>query len=348
MNRGIPDRVPYDLSWGLAPLFLEKFREKTGRTDYEDYFRIDTRLIPLNPTRLRTDYLRYFEGRPGMEGLACGEWGIGHLKPKDSDLHFTHTISPLENATSVNDILDYPLPDLSADYRTFDLKRKVDDVHARGLAACAPVTSTLFEVAWGIRGIEPFLMDMVEDSDMAVCLLDRLTALRVEMVEKYVAAGVDVLMLGDDVSMQTGMLVNPREWRRLLKPRMALLIDAARRIDPKVPVFYHTDGDPTEIVEDLIEIGVTVLNPVQPECIDPARVKKLYGDRLAFWGAIGVQTNLPFGTPEDVRREVKLRMETIGKDGGFLIGPSHMIEPEVPWENLVAMFDAIEEFGAYR
>ena len=81
--------------------------------------------------------------------------------------------------------------------------------------------------------------------------------------------------------------------------------------------------------------------------MDPVRIKKKYGNRIAFWGAIGVQTNLPFGTPDDIRQEVKLRMETIGKDGGYVIGPTHFIEPEVTWENLVAMFNAIEEFGYY-
>jgi len=167
------------------------------------------------------------------------------------------------------------------------------------------------------------------------------------MVRKYVAAGVDVLMLGDDVAMQTGMLLNPREWRYWLKPRMAEIIAAAKEINPKIPVFYHTDGNPSEIIDDFIEIGITILNPVQPECMDLVRLKGKYGDRLAFWGSIGVQSNLPFGTPEDVRTEVKLRMETLGKNGGFFIGPTHMIEPEVPWENLIAMFDAIQEYGYY-
>jgi uroporphyrinogen decarboxylase len=244
-------------------------------------------------------------------------------------------------------VVDYPLPDFTADYRVADLKARIAAVQARGLAACAPVACTLFEVAWQIRGIEPFLIDLVEDAEMATCLLDRLTEMRVPMVEQYVQAGVDVLMLGDDVSMQTGMMMDPRVWRRHLKPRMARIIAAAKAIAPKIPVFYHSDGNPTEILDDLIDIGITVLNPVQPECIDPAWVKRTYGDRLAFWGAIGIQTNLPFGTPADVRNEVKLRMETIGKGGGYLIGPSHVIEPEVPWENLLALFDAIEEFGRY-
>jgi uroporphyrinogen decarboxylase len=155
-------------------------------------------------------------------------------------------------------------------------------------------------------------------------------------------------MLGDDVAMQTGMLISPQLWRIWLKPRMVRIINAAKSIHPRIHIFYHSDGNPSAIIDELIEIGVTVLNPIQPECMNPAEVKKKYGDRLAFWGTMGVQSTLPFGTPEDVRAEVKLRMQTIGSGGGLLLGPSHMIEPEVPWENIIAFFNAVEEYGYYR
>ncbi len=155
-------------------------------------------------------------------------------------------------------------------------------------------------------------------------------------------------MLGDDVSAQTGMIMSPATWRRFFKPRLADIIAAARAIAADLPVFYHTDGDCRAIIDELIEIGVTILNPVQPECMDPAEIKRLYGNRLAFWGTIGIQGTLPFGTPADVRREVKRRMESVGRNGGFLIGPSHMIEPEVPWENIVALYEAIDEYGEYN
>ena len=348
VSRNIPDRVPFDLSWGFAPLFYEKFKEKTNRTDPLDYFGADTRLLSIGETQKQADYSKYFQGHADEAKITYGEWGIGNVGLENSDLHFQHIISPLQHAQSVNDIVDYPLPDLLADYRTSHFPQMVQDITSRGLAACAPVTCTLFEIAWQIRGLEEFLMDMFDNPDMTECLLDRLTELRIGLTEKYVSAGADILMLGDDVSMQTGMLVSPTQWRKWFKPRMAKIIDAAKAINPNIPIFYHSDGNPTDIIDELIEIGITILNPVQPECVDPAAIKKQYGDRLAFWGTLGVQQTLPFGTPDDVRREVKTRIETVGAGGGLFLAPSHMIEPEVPWENLVAMCEAIEEYGYYR
>jgi uroporphyrinogen decarboxylase len=126
-----------------------------------------------------------------------------------------------------------------------------------------------------------------------------------------------------------------------------MTIRSALEINPKVHIFYHSDGDIEEIIPDLIEIGVDVLNPIQPECMDPAAIKKKYGDRLALWGTIGIQHTMPFGTPEDVKQEVKERIATAGRGGGFVIAPSHEFEPEVPWENILAFFQAVEEYGKY-
>jgi uroporphyrinogen decarboxylase len=243
---------------------------------------------------------------------------------------------------------DFPLPDLAAGYRLAALPAEVRKVHSQGLCAVAPLAVTIYEVAWQIRGLEEMLTDMIERPELADCLCERLANLRVAQTRAHIAAGCDVLVLGDDVSGQNGMLMSPALWRRFLKGRMARIIAEARAINPRIPVFYHSDGDCRAIIEELMEIGVTILNPVQPECMDPADLKRRYGDRLAFWGTIGIQGTLPFGTPDEVRREVKLRMDTVGRGGGLVIGPSHMIEPEVPWENLVALYDTIDEYGVYR
>jgi uroporphyrinogen decarboxylase len=348
MSRGIPDRVPRDLSWGFSPLFYEKFREKTGRTDYLSYFEVDSRFLNFRQTEKKIDFSGYFYERAEVVDFYTDEWGVGHTKSKNTELHFEHMIAPLKYAKSVKDIMDFPLPDFIEDYRHAHFEEEVRKLHAQGLAVAGPLAQTLFEQAWLIRGFEDFMTDMLENEDMAECLLDRLLDLRIKMAERYAVVGIDVLMLGDDIAMQSGMLISPVQWRKWLKPRLAAIISRAKAINPDLHIFYHSDGNPQMIIDDLIEIGVNVLNPIQPECFEPAEVKKKYGDRLAFWGAIGVQTNLPFGTSEDVRSEVKLRMETIGRNGGFIIGPTHFIEPEVPWENLVTMFDAIEEFGYYR
>lgn len=136
-------------------------------------------------------------------------------------------------------------------------------------------------------------------------------------------------------------------WRRWLKPRLARVIAAAKRVRPDVLINYHSDGNMGAVIPELIEIGVDILNPVQPECLDPIELKRSYGERLSFWGTIGIQHTLPFGTPQEVREEVRTRIETVGAGGGLLIGPTHIVEPEVPLENIVAMVEAVKEYGAY-
>jgi uroporphyrinogen decarboxylase len=141
------------------------------------------------------------------------------------------------------------------------------------------------------------------------------------------------------------MLLSPATWRKWLKPRLEKIISGARAIKPDVVFFYHSDGYVEPIIPDLIEIGINALNPVQPECMDPAKLKQQYGSKLAFWGTIGIQHTLPFGTPEDVEAEVKARIETVGKGGGLYLSPNHVIAPEVPHENLFALVRAVKKYG---
>jgi uroporphyrinogen decarboxylase len=193
--------------------------------------------------------------------------------------------------------------------------------------------------------MEQLLIDMYMDSDIAYSLLDRITALRVKMAVEYAHTGVDIIMLGDDVGTQRAMLLDPTMWRKWLKPRLGKVIAAIKNTTPQVLVFYHSDGNILPIIPDLIEIGIDILNPIQPECMEPEDLKHLYGDRLSFWGTIGTQTTMPFGTPEDVRNEVYKRIDTVGKGGGLLLAPSHILEPEVPWANIEALVEAVRGYG---
>lgn len=206
---------------------------------------------------------------------------------------------------------------------------------------------TIFEVAWQIRGLDELLIDFLMREDWAACLLDRITELSIFRAKKFAEAGVDIIHLGDDVGMEDRMIMSPDTWRKWLKPRMAKIIETAREIKPDVIFFYHSDGYIEPIIPDFIEIGINVLNPVQPECMDPAKLKKEYGKKLAFWGTIGIQHTLPFGTPKQVQAEVKERIKTVGKGGGLYLSPTHVIAPEVPYENIFALVDAIKKYGKY-
>jgi uroporphyrinogen-III decarboxylase len=154
-----------------------------------------------------------------------------------------------------------------------------------------------------------------------------------------------VLSLDDDVGMPSTMIISPETWRRFFKPRLASIIDAARSINPALRVLYHSDGHIEPIVGDLIEIGVNALNPLQPEHMDAVRIRKTYGTQLALWGTVGSQTTFSFAGPEVIRREVRERIETLGR-GGLILCPAYDIdEPDIPWENVASFLEAVQRFG---
>lgn len=205
------------------------------------------------------------------------------------------------------------------------------------------VPTTIFECAWALRGYERLLMDMASEPELANCILDIPFRYHLAVTQHLAQRGVDMIWLGDDVGGQTSMLMSPKMWRTYLKPRMAELIAALRAINPRVKIAYHTDGVVTPIIPELIEIGVDILNPIQPRAMDPARLKDEFGGRLCFWGSMDLQQTLPFGTPQEVREEVLLRLRTIGRNGGLLIGPTHNLQLDTPLENFWAMIDTIRQ-----
>ena len=150
-----------------------------------------------------------------------------------------------------------------------------------------------------------------------------------------------MIWLGDDVGAQNKMLISPSMWRRMLKPRMANCIAELKRINPALKVAYHSDGNILPIIPDLIEIGLDVLNPIQPQSMDPAQVAAAFGDKLCFWGSIDEQYTLPFGTPAKVEAEVRTRLQTMGKNGGLILGPTHHVQLDTPMENFWAMVHSI-------
>jgi uroporphyrinogen decarboxylase len=203
--------------------------------------------------------------------------------------------------------------------------------------------TTIFETAWALRGYEKTLMDLALNQDFVERLFDIPFHYHLTAAKKLTEMGVDMIWLGDDVGAQDRMLISPVTWRRFLKPRLATFISELKAINPALKVAYHSDGDVMPIIADLIEIGLDILNPIQPKSMDPAEVKKVYGDRLCYWGSIDEQSTLPFGTPADVEREVLTRMQTIGQGGGLIIGPTHHVQLDTPLPNFWAMVNTIKE-----
>ena len=348
LRREVPDRVPFDLSYGFVGAAYDNFIARSGSTNHFEYFGTDVEYHEVIEPRANFDYAgKYYSGRlPEDKEYEFDRYGVMHEKTEG--LHFTKMIPPLTEH-SLKAVADWPLPN----YKNPDIYRTaaahIKDIDSRNKAsALALGAETIFEVSWPLYGMEEFFIMMLTEPDICEAVFERYLKMRLWQLETYAKFGrYDILWLGDDIANQTGMMMPPELWRTMLKPRMKTIIECAKHFQPDGLIFYHTDGQCDDVVEDLIEIGVDILNPVQPECVDPAQFKVQFGDRLSFWGTIGIQHTLPFGTEDDVRNEVKTRIETVGKGGGLLLGPSHVIEPEVPWENIIALVDAIKKFGLY-
>jgi len=338
-----PDRVPFTVT-GLTPAFAEKFRLVAGTADPFDYFEADLHDVAfrsLPEAELWEKYGSYH--RSNVDRI--NDWGTGFKR--GSMFHFEHLIPPLTEVESIKEIETYPLPDYTAPKYWEHLGQEVADLHKRGLAVMGRLDMTLFEVAWQIRGMENFMVDMFVRPEWNELLLDRIMEVRIFMAEKYAEAGVDVLLVGDDIATQQDMMMSVEHWCRFFQPRLARIIAAARQIKPDLYIAYHTDGNPAKVIPALMDAGVDILNPVQPECIDPTWVKTNYGDRLSLFGTIGTQSVLPFGTPQEVAANVKERINTLKDGGGLILAPTHFIEPEVPVENLVAFVETVKEYGYY-
>ena len=202
---------------------------------------------------------------------------------------------------------------------------------------------TIFETVWQLRGMEAMLMDFLVNEEMAYALCNRLGEIRCRQSAIYAGLGVDVIRLGDDVATQHGLMMSPTVYRRFLKEPTRRIIRAAKEVNPDVLVFMHCDGKVGELIEDYLDIGVDILNPIQPECNDFDRIADLNFDRISFWGGIGTQSLMPFGTPDDVRGAVAHLNDRFGSKGGMLIAPSHILEPEVPWANVTAFVNAVKD-----
>ena len=203
--------------------------------------------------------------------------------------------------------------------------------------------TTIFECAWGLRGYERMLSDLALNPELAERLLDIPYHYHLDAAKKLTQMGVDMIWIGDDVGAQNKMIISPKMWRRFFKPRMANFISELKAINPQLKVAYHSDGAVYPIIPDLIEIGLDVLNPIQPASMDPVKLKQDFGDKLCFWGSIDEQHTLPFGSAAEAQAEVLTRLRTLGKNGGLILGPTHHVQLDTPMENFWAMVNTITQ-----
>jgi uroporphyrinogen decarboxylase len=284
-----------------------------------------------------------YYARPDRE--YTDEWGVGwRWFSHPSGGSFTEMVHhPLAN---IQDPAEFTMPDFSREDR-YDGVRKLLDQYGDEYGIMAGCACTLLELAWYLRGLENVLADLAGNKDFAHAYFDKLMGWIEVAGRKFVQLGVDIIWIGDDVGTQNRMMISPQAFREFLKPRYAKLFAEWKAIRPEVKIAFHTDGYVYPVLADFVEIGLDILNPVQPKSMDPARVKKDFGDHLTLWGTVDIQEVLPFGTPQDVTEEVKLRLRTAGPGGGLIIAPAHNIQPDVPIENVVAFYEAAKRYGRY-
>jgi uroporphyrinogen decarboxylase len=197
---------------------------------------------------------------------------------------------------------------------------------------------SLYERAWTMRGMDALLMDMIERPEFVERFLDAIVEHNLRQVRRALEFDIDAVYFGDDYGMQTGLIMGRAHWRRFIKPRLARMFAPVR--DAGKFVMMHSCGCVAELFDDLIEIGLNCFNPFQPEVMDVFAIKRQYHGRLTFHGGLSIQRTLPFGSPEEVRRETQ-RLIDAGRSGGYIFSPSHAVPPDCPPENLVAMMETL-------
>ena len=199
---------------------------------------------------------------------------------------------------------------------------------------------SLFERAWALVGMETLLMAMLEYPDFVHQLLDRLLEFNLRLIEHACEYDIDAIMFGDDWGQQHGLIMGPALWREFIKPRIRQMYQAAKARGKFV--FIHCCGKVQQLFPELIECGLDVFNPLQPEVMDVAAIKREFGTRLSFYGGISTQRTLPFGTVQETRDEVRRLIDVLGRDGGYIASPAHAIPADARPENVAAMIEVLQ------
>ncbi len=338
LNYREPDRVPILCQY--TPEVQELLENYTGKKD-----------LDVN-VAMGDDAIIIWEGMVNLFGgkIKEGEtyeteWGIKLLKRGLYNEIYYH---PLENATTVEELKRYPFPKPVTE-ELVERNRQVIAKYGGKYAIIGSVPLTMWEGAVHLRGYQQMLEDMLTNLKMAETLFDRIMEYHYEIAMTLIDLGIDILWLGDDMGMQTGMIISPDLWRKVFKPRWKILFEAFKKRKPDLKIAYHSDGGIRPIIPDFIEIGLDILNPLQPLCVgmDSYELKKDFGKDLNFFGGIDIQKVLPFGTPSQVRQEVIKRIDAFAPGGGYICGPTHNIQADTPLVNILAMYQTIMTYGRY-
>jgi len=363
INHRQPDRVPFDIGSTASnftnDLFF-KIKKHLGITSPDIMFRPDESAAYYNDDLLEaldTDFRHLFLMPPDnvdfsrdKEGVMTSEWGLKKRKVNGLSVIVN---KPLENA-GIDDIDRYPWPDPKNAARINGLRERAKHLYRDTYYAIASraVSHGFFELAWELRGMENFLMDMIADKVFANKLLDKTLEVQMGLYEallSQVGEYVQIVETADDYGIQNGPLLSPALFREMIKPRRKQLNELIKKLAPRAKIFHHTCGSVYVIVEDLIDTGIDILNPVQPlaKDMDSFRLKKVFGDRLVFHGGVDEQLALP-GSKIMLEKEIKTRIDAFAPGGGYIIAPTSNFQTDTSIDNIMFYLEIVKTYGIYK
>lgn len=360
-----PDRVPLDLgstgNTGITAIAYRKLLSYLGiEAEVVVWDRMQQLAIPDERVLLRLgiDTRGLWLGGPekGADRFLDGdsyedEWGVVRSRPAGG-FYYDLVRSPLGGDITASDIRSFPWPDPDDPGRFRGVAEKARRLHeTTPFAIVVHAAAGFITRSQYLRGWEDWFMDMVAEPELVGMILDHTLEWQMAIIERLlgeIGQYADVVMLGDDIGAQGGPLVSPSVYRKMLKPRQAKLFALVHSLT-SAKLLYHTCGSVIDMIDDLIEIGIDALNPVQVAAakMDTAELKRRFGDRLSFWGGIDTQRVMPLGTPDEVRAEARRRIADLAPGGGYVVDTVHNVQADVPPENLVALYEEAARVGRY-
>ena len=290
------------------------------------------------------------EERQGLpqDDLFVDQFGVTWRRPREgANPQFVYIDGPFYDVEpSIDAIEAFQWPDAEGPEVIEGVRERVEEIKNSGQFAIVlhlPGGGVIHR-GYALRGFTQYLKELYKAPDFLCRMMDHLADYFIRIAERTIeAAGpgnIDVIYLGEDLGTQNGCMFSPEIYRKLIKPRHRRIVETIKSLT-KAKILFHCCGSAYHFIDDLIDIGVDVLNPVQVTAKDmqPERLKAEFGDRIAFWGGINSQETLPLGTPQEVRAETRRIIDILGKGGGYVLNSVHNIQPGVPPENIVAMFD---------
>jgi len=351
----LPDRVP--VQFDLSESLLKQFGEKYGvvLTYKKSYYEDLTYRIAQNDLRIKMGSdIVVVGGQPGKgfileedeNGEVVNEFG---MKMRQGPVYMDVIQAPLKDMQTVEEAEAYQFPDPLDPERYMQAEHDIAKYKSEYFII-GDVEVTLFAMARQLLGMEKFLIDLMMNEEHVHILLEKSLQFSLGVATELVKRGVDAVWFGDDFGTQNSLIMDIDMWRTIFKPLYQRLIDGIKAVNSDIIIIQHSDGAVSELLDDLIEVGIEVFNPVQPGVPghDPQRLKDDFGDRLSFFGAIDQQLLLPYGTQEEIEKDVKEKIEILGRGGGYIIAPAHIIQSDTSLESVEAFINAAKKYGNYN